>query len=85
MANTAAIETKTNEMNTISETRNVLSLSPEEISMWSPRTQAISILMDAHFNTFNASESAKTKRERNRRLNALRTIYSAAQHIKATR
>jgi hypothetical protein len=61
---------------------NALELTQLEISEWSPLTQAIGRLQDAHFAVFNAMEASRGKRVRARHAKALGTIYRAAQYLK---
>lgn len=61
---------------------NPLTLTDAEINAWTPRTQAIGRLADAHFDTFNEMERARTKRERSARFKALTTLWHAAEHLR---
>ncbi len=63
----------------------VFDLMPLEIDEWSPLTQAVSILSDAHFKVFNALEVTRGKRQRARFLRALATLTGAAVHIRSAR
>jgi len=58
-----------------------IELSQAEIAIWSPATQAVAILMDAHFAVFNAMEATPRKIARKRMLKALGTIQRAAGQI----
>ena len=59
-----------------------LELTQLEISEWSPLTQAVGKLMDAHFAVFNAACAERGKRRRAQLYKAMGTLYRAAAHIR---
>jgi hypothetical protein len=58
-----------------------LLFTQEEITLWSPLTQAKAKIADAHFAVFGLMEKAKSKRERTRYLEAMETLRRAFDYL----